>query len=246
LVKKGELGIPTVLTAKKWGFYDVLFGGKEFKFQRPYGSYIMENVLFKISFPAEFHAQTAAEGALILHHKLKEMGKTSDDIKHIKIRTQNAAIRIINKDGPLNNYADRDHCIQYMVAIPLIYGRLESQDYTDEVAADPRIDALRATMQCVEDQQYTTDYHDPEKRFISNALTITLKDGTVLDEVEIHYPVGHKRRRAEGSPLIEAKFERHMKTLYGNDQVAKLLSLMKDRSVESMPVDKFTDMWHFT
>ncbi|KAH8920818.1 2-methylcitrate dehydratase [Atractiella rhizophila] len=245
LVKRGEGGIPTVLTAKRWGFYDVLFKGNEFQFQRDFGSYIMENVLFKISFPAEFHAQTAAEAALILHGKLKSMGKTSDDVESVKIRTQEAAIRIIDKSGPLNNYADRDHCIQYMVAVPLIFGRLTSQDYSDEVAADPRIDALRDRITCVEDTTYTADYHHPDKRFISNALTITLKDGTVLDEVEVHYPVGHKRRRAEGQPLIEAKFVNHAKPHFSPGRVDELLSLMKDRKkAEAMDVPTFVDLWH--
>ncbi|GAA5876012.1 hypothetical protein JCM3774_002313 [Rhodotorula dairenensis] len=243
-VKRGQMGIPTVLTAKTWGFYDVLFKGNEFKFQRPYGSYIMENVLFKISFPAEFHAQTAAEAAHILHKQLKDMGKSSDDIKHVKIRTQEAAIRIIDKSGPLHNFADRDHTIQYMVAVPLIFGRLTTEDYSDEVAADPRIDELRAKMQCVEDKTFTADYHDPEKRFISNALTVTLNDGTVLPEVHIDYPVGHKRRREEGTPLLEAKFERHVKPHFDAQHVEKILKLVANQpELEKMPVKDFTDLF---
>ncbi|GAA5860341.1 hypothetical protein JCM8547_003468 [Rhodosporidiobolus lusitaniae] len=243
-VERGQMGIPTVLTAKTWGFYDVLFKGKEFKFQRPYGSYIMENVLFKISFPAEFHAQTAAEAAHILHKQLKDMGKSSDDIKHVQIRTQNAAIRIIDKSGPLHNFADRDHTLQYMVAVPLIFGRLTTEDYSDEVAADPRIDALREKMQCVEDPQFTTDYHDPEKRFISNGLTVTLNDGTVLSEVALDYPVGHKRRREEGVPLLNAKFERHIKPHFEGAHVEKIIKLVGDQAtLEKMPVKDFTDLF---
>ncbi|BGP52519.1 ATP-binding cassette transporter CGR1 [Rhodotorula sphaerocarpa] len=243
-VKRGQMGIPTVLTAKTWGFYDVLFKGNEFKFQRPYGSYIMENILFKISFPAEFHAQTAAEAAHVVHKQLKDMGKSSDDIKHVKIRTQEAAIRIIDKSGPLHNFADRDHTIQYMVAVPLIFGRLTTEDYSDAVAADPRIDALRAKMQCVEDKTFTADYHDPDKRFISNGLTITLNDGTVLPEVHIDFPVGHKRRREEGTPLLEAKFERHVKPHFDGAHVEKILKTVSDQaSLEQMSVKDFTDLF---
>ncbi|GAA6007985.1 hypothetical protein JCM10207_006988 [Rhodosporidiobolus poonsookiae] len=243
-VKRGQMGIPTVLTAKTWGFYDVLFKGNEFKFQRPYGSYIMENVLFKISFPAEFHAQTAAEAAHILHKQLKDMGKSSDDIKHVKIRTQEAAIRIIDKSGPLHNFADRDHTIQYMVAVPLIFGRLTTEDYSDQVAADPRIDALREKMQCVEDKQFTVDYHDPEKRFISNGLTVTLNDGTVLPEVHLDYPVGHRLRRDEGTPLLNAKFERHIRPHFEGSHVDKILKVVGDQAaLEKLPVKDFTDLF---
>jgi len=204
----------------------------------------MENVLCKISFPAEFHAQTAAEAAHVLHKRLQDMGKTSDDIKHVKIRTQEAAIRIIDKSGPLNNFADRDHTIQYMVAVPLIFGRLTSEDYSDAVAADPRIDALRAKMQCVEDKTFTTEYHDPDKRYIGNALTITLNDGTVLDEVHIDYPVGHKKRRAEGEPLLNAKFERHIKPHFSPEHVKKILSTVSDQaSLEVLDVPSFVDLF---
>ncbi|SCV67978.1 BQ2448_99 [Microbotryum intermedium] len=243
-VQRGQMGIPTVLTAKTWGFYDVLFKGQPFKFQRPYGSYIMENVLFKISFPAEFHAQTAAEAAMILHSKLKEIGKSSDDIKEVKIRTQEAAIRIIDKSGPLANFADRDHTIQYMVAVPLIFGRLTSEDYTDRIAADPRIDELRAKIYCVEDKTFSAEYHDPEKRYIGNALTITLKDGTVLDEVHIDYPVGHRRRREEGEPLLNAKFKRHIEPHFDAAHVDKIVKTVADQaSLEKMPVNEFVDMF---
>ena len=176
IAKTGEMGYPSVLTAKTWGFYDVLFKGQPFKFQRPYGSYVMENVLFKISFPAEFHSQTAVEAAVTLHAQLKKAGKTVDDIEKITIRTHEACIRIIDKQGPLNNEADRDHCIQYMVAVPVLFGRLTAGDYEDDIARDPRIDALRDKIVCVEDPAYTRDYHDPDKRSIANALTVEFND----------------------------------------------------------------------
>ena len=206
IAQAGEMGYPSVLTAKTWGFYDVSFRGKEFRFQRSYGSYVMENVLFKISFPAEFHAQTAVEAAMALHTQLTAAGKSASEIAKVTIRTHEACIRIIDKQGPLNNPADRDHCIQYMVAIPLLFGRLTAEDYEDSVAADPRIDALRAKIRCVEDVQFTADYHDREKRSIANALTVTLNDGTVLSEVAIEYPIGHRRRRENGIPLLMEKF----------------------------------------
>ncbi|KAG8970363.1 ATP-binding cassette transporter CGR1 [Tulasnella sp. 419] len=244
LVQKGEMGLPSVLTAKTWGFYDVLFKGKPFEFQRPYGSYVMENVLFKISYPAEFHAQTAVEAAHTVHNKLKELGKTSDDIKSVRIRTQEAAVRIIDKQGPLDNFADRDHAISYMVAFPLIHGRLTTEDYTDKAAADPRIDELRAKIHCVEEQQFSVDYHDPEKRSIGNSLLVTLNDGTVLDEVTVEYPVGHKRRRAEGTPLLLAKFERHIAPHFDSAHQKKIIDTVSDaKSLASMPVDKFTDLF---
>src|SRR5690349_7085277 len=195
VAKTGEMGYPSVLSAKGWGFYDVLFRGKPFRFPRRYGSYVMENVLFKISFPAEFHAQTAVEAAIQLHPEVKDR---LDKIKKIEIVTHESAIRIIDKKGPLNNPADRDHCIQYMAAVPLIFGRLTAADYEDAVARDPRIDALRDKMECVEDPQFTKDYHDPDKRSIANGLTIAFTDGSTFDEVVVEYPLGHKRRRAEG------------------------------------------------
>lgn len=244
LVKKGMGGIPSVLTAKTWGFYDVLFKSEGFKFQRPYGSYVMENVLFKISFPAEFHSQTACEAAMTLHGELKRLEKTTDDIASIRIRTQEAAIRIIDKKGPLNNYADRDHCIQYMVAVPLIYGRLTAQDYTDEVASDPRIDELRAKMECIEDKSYSLEYHAPDKRSIGNAIQITLKDGTVLDEVAVEYPVGHKFRRSEGIPLLLEKFERHVTGRLGKAQTEKIMKASeKLESVQELDVDEYVNLY---
>lgn len=228
LVKKGEIGLPSVLTAKTWGFYDVLFKGRPFEFQRGYGSYIMENVLFKISYPAEFHAQTAVEAAHILYGKLKEMGKSAADIKSVVIRTQEAAIRIIDKQGPLDNFADRDHAISYMVAYPLIFGELTSQSYTDAAAADPRIDELRAKIRCVEENKYSVEYHDPEKRSIGNAITIELNDGTKLEEVEVEYPVGHKRRRIEGTPLLMAKFKRHIAPHFDSAHQQKILQTVEN------------------
>ncbi|MFC4436078.1 bifunctional 2-methylcitrate dehydratase/aconitate hydratase, partial [Cupriavidus respiraculi] len=210
IAKTGEMGYPSVLSAKTWGFYDVLFKGQPFKFQRPYGSYVMENVLFKISFPAEFHSQTAVEAAMTLHGQLAAAGKSAADIKRVTIRTHEACIRIIDKKGPLANPADRDHCIQYMVAVPLLFGRLTAEDYEDKVAADPRIDALRDKIACVEDPAFTADYHDPEKRSIANAMTVELNDGTVLPEVVVEYPIGHKRRRADGIPLLVEKFRTNL------------------------------------
>lgn len=243
IAKTGEMGYPSVLTAPVWGFYDVSFKGNEFKFQRPYGSYVMENVLFKISFPAEFHSQTAVEAAMTLHYKLKEIGKTTDDIKKITIRTHEAAIRIIDKKGPLNNPADRDHCIQYMIAVPLIFGRLTAADYEDEIANDPRIDPLRDKMECVEDPKFTVDYHDPEKRSIANGLTIEFNDGSVLDEVTVEYPIGHKRRREEGIPELIKKFKINLNRIFPEKQQHTILnhSLDYDKLI-NMNVNEFVDM----
>ncbi|WP_442959128.1 MULTISPECIES: bifunctional 2-methylcitrate dehydratase/aconitate hydratase [unclassified Providencia] len=244
MAQKGEMGYPTALTAKTWGFYDSLFRGQPFKFQRPYGSYVMENVLFKISFPAEFHAQTAVEAALQLHEQLSSMGKTADDIESISIRTHEACVRIIDKQGPLQNPADRDHCIQYMVAIPLIFGRLTASDYEDSIAQDSRIDALRAKMHCHEDPEFTQDYHDPDKRSITNGLTITLKDGQALSEVVIEYPVGHKRRRPEGMPLLLKKFRTNLARQFPEAQQLRILSASLDKPLfENMPVNEFLDLW---
>jgi len=239
----GEMGYPSALTAKTWGFYDVLFKGKPFAFQRPYGSYVMENVLFKISFPAEFHAQTAAEAAMTLHRQLLAMGRSAQDIKSVKIRTHAAAIRIIDKQGPLANPADRDHCIQYMVAVPLLFGRLTAADYEDDVAADPRIDALRAAIVCEEDPQFTRDYHDPDKRSIANGLTVTLNDGSVLDEVLVEYPIGHKRRRDEGIPLLVEKFRTNLARRFAARAQARILDVALDQQrLETMPVHQFVDL----
>ena len=248
IAKTGEMGYPSVLSAKVWGFYDVSFKGQPFRFQRPYGSYVMENVLFKISFPAEFHSQTAVEAAVTLHAQLAAMGKTAADIAKVTIRTHEAAIRIIDKQGPLNNPADRDHCIQYMVAVPLIFGRLTAADYEDAVALDPvwgkRIDEVRSRIVCVEDPAFTRDYHDPEKRSIANALTVELTDGTVLPEVVVEYPIGHRRRRIDGIPLLIEKFQRNLARRFDAAQQRTILAACNDQArLEAMPVDEFVSMF---
>jgi len=241
IAKTGEMGYPSVLTAKTWGFYDVLFKGQAFKFQRPYGSYVMEHVLFKISFPAEFHSQTAVECAIALHENVKNK---LEDIKKITIRTHEAAIRIIDKKGPLANPADRDHCIQYMVAVPLIFGRLTAADYEDDVAADSRIDTLRAKMECVEDPQFTVDYHDPEKRSIANGITVEFNDGKKLPEIVVEYPIGHKRRRKEGIPLLEAKFRINLARRFPAKQQQAILDISLDKKkLEMMPVNEYVDLY---
>lgn len=243
IAKTGEMGYPSVLTAKTWGFYDVLFKGNEFKFQRGYGSYVMENVLFKISFPAEFHSQTAVEAAMTLHHLLKSMGKTPEDIKSLRIRTHEAAVRIIDKKGPLHNPADRDHCIQYMIAVPLIYGRLTASDYEDNIASDPRIDILRDKMYTQEDIRFTTDYHDPEKRSIANALTLELNDGTVLEEIVVEYPIGHKRRREQGIPVLIEKYKTNLARKFPVKQQQTLLNIsLQYETLADIPVNEFVDM----
>src|SRR5438876_5662394 len=241
MVAKGEMGYPSVLTAKTWGFYDVLFKGKPFAFQRPYGSYVMENVLFKISFPAEFHAQTAVECAMALHPKVRDR---LDAIRRITIRTHESAIRIIDKKGPLANPADRDHCIQYMVAVPLIFGRLTAADYEDGVAADPRIDALRKKITCVEDKRFTRDYHDTKKRSIANALTVEFDDGTKLKEVVVEYPIGHRRRRKEGVPVLVEKFKTKLARRFPAKQQRAILDLALDAGrLASTPVHEFVDLF---
>jgi 2-methylcitrate dehydratase len=242
--KTGEMGYPSVLTAKTWGFYDVLFKGKEFKFQRKFGSYVMENVLFKISYPAEFHAQTAVECAMSIFQQMKSARKTSDDIKKIRIRTHEAAIRIIDKKGPLSNPADRDHCIQYMVAVPLIFGRLTAADYEDDVARDPRIDPLRNKISCVEDKRFTRDYHDPKKRSIANALTVEFKDGSKLKEVVCEYPIGHKRRRSEGMPILVEKLKTNLARRFPDKQRKAILELCLDAErLARTPVNEFVDLF---
>ena len=244
IAKTGEMGYPSVLSAKTWGFYDVLFKGNAFKFQRPYGSYVMENVLFKISFPAEFHSQTAVEAAMTLHGELARLGKTVDDIKRITIRTHEACIRIIDKKGPLANPADRDHCIQYMVAVPMIFGRLTAGDYEDRIAADKRIDALRDRITCVEDAAFTKDYHDPKKRSIANALTVEFKDGGKLMEVVVEYPIGHARRRKDGIPLLVAKFRTNLARRFPSRQQDAILKVSLDqKKLEAMPVHEYVDMY---
>jgi len=248
IAQTGEMGYPSVLSAKTWGFYDVSFKGQPFKFQRPYGSYVMENVLFKISFPAEFHSQTAVEAAMTLHAQLAAMGKTAVDIARVTIRTHEACIRIIDKQGPLNNPADRDHCIQYMVAVPLIFGRLAAEDYDDAVACDPtwgpRIDAVRARIVCVEDPRFTADYHNPEKRSIANAITVELNDGTVLPEVAVEYPIGHRLRRGDGIPLLLDKFRHNLARRLSPEAQEKILAAsLEQAKLEAMPVDEYVGLY---
>ena len=243
IAKTGEMGYPSALTAKTWGFYDVSFKGQPFKFQRAYGSYVMENVLFKISFPAEFHSQTGVEAAMTIYHQMQAAGKTSDDIAKVTIRTHEACIRIIDKKGPLNNPADRDHCIQYMVAVPFIFGRLTARDYEEDIAADPRIDALREKIVCVEDPGYTADYHNPEKRSIANAITVEFTDGTVFEEVAVEYPIGHARRRVEGIPLLIEKYKTNLARIYDADQQKKIIDLCLDYDkLSATPVNEFMDL----
>lgn len=222
---KGEMGYPSALSAKTWGFQDVLFKSQELKLGRPLDSYVMENVLFKISFPAEFHAQTAVECALQLHEQVKDR---LDEIEEIALTTHEAAIRIISKVGPLNNPADRDHCIQYMVAVPLIHGNLTAEHYEDEAASDPRIDQLRAKMTIVEDKQFSIDYLDPDKRSIANAIQIRFKDGSTTEKVVVEYPIGHRRRRQEGIPKLVEKFESSLKTRFPKKQSEQILELCND------------------
>jgi len=240
MAAKGEMGYPSGLTAKGWGFYDVLFKGKPFKFTRSYGSYVMENVLFKISFPAEFHAQTAVECAVRLHPQVKDR---LADIKKVVITTHESAIRIIDKKGVLNNPADRDHCIQYMSAIGLIKGNLTAADYEDEVAHDPRVDQLRDKMVCVEHKPWTKDYLDPKKRSIANAIQVFFKDGGKTENITVEYPVGHRRRRKEGVPLLEAKFRTNLARRFPEKQRAAIYALCQDQQkLEATPVHEFVDL----
>jgi 2-methylcitrate dehydratase len=244
IAQTGEMGYPSVLTAKVWGFYDSLFRGNPFKFQRAYGSYVMENILFKISFPAEFHSQTAVEAAMTINGLMKAAGKSAADITSVKIRTHEACIRIIDKKGPLSNPADRDHCIQYMVAVPLIFGRLTARDYEDDIASDPAIDALREKIVCVEDPAFTVDYHDPSKRSIANALTVEFKDGSKFDEVVVEYPIGHARRRTDGIPLLIEKFKINLARIFSADQQKKILDVSMDyKKLSQMAVNEYVDLY---
>jgi 2-methylcitrate dehydratase len=234
---RGEMGYPSALSAPKWGFYDVLFRGKPFAFPQGFGSYVMENVLFKISFPAEFHAQTAVECAMHLHPAVRDR---LDDIERIAIETQEPGVRIIDKTGPLANPADRDHCIQYMVAIPLIFGRLTAADYEDGVARDPRVDALRARMEVRENPGFTTDYYAADKRFIGNAIQVFFKDGTRTDRVHIDTPIGHRRRRAEGYPVLVEKFKASLPPVFPEKQCRRIEAMFADpERLDAMPVDDF-------
>jgi 2-methylcitrate dehydratase len=241
MVVRGEMGLPSALTAPKWGFYDVLLKGNKLAFQRPYGSYVMEHILFKISFPAEFHAQTAVECAMKLHALVKDR---IGDIERIELTTQESAIRIISKDGPLHNPADRDHCLQYMVAVPLIHGALTAEHYEDAVAQDPRIDALRAKMKVTEDPRYSKEYHDPDKRSIANAVQVFFRDGTSTEKVEVEYPIGHRRRRAEGMPVLERKFLDALRTRFPKGQAQSIYDLCLDAErLQLTPVNEFTDLF---
>ena len=241
MAHKGEMGYPAALTAKTWGFYDVLFKGQPFVLKQAYSSYVMENVLFKISFPAEFHAQTAVECAVTLYPDVKDR---INDIKKVVITTHESAIRIIDKKGPLNNPADRDHCIQYMCAIGLIKGNLTAADYEEDVAHDPRVDALRDKMECVEKKEWTRDYLDPKKRSIANAIQVFFKDGSKTTNVAVEYPIGHRRRRKDGIPLLEAKFRTNLARRFADKQRAAIYALCKDqKKLEATPVNEFVDLF---
>ncbi len=234
---KGEMGYPSALSAKTWGFQDVLFKGKAVTLARPLASYVMENVLFKISYPAEFHAQTAVEAAMTLHPEVKDR---LDRIERIVIETQEPGVRIIDKTGPLANPADRDHCIQYMTAVPLIFGRLTAADYEDEVARDPRVDALRAKMQVRENPDFTRDYYDADKRYIGNAVQVFFSDGSSTRRVHVDFPVGHRKRRAEGYPLMMRKFEASVAAHFPAKQTERIGELFKDHQrLVAMPVADF-------
>jgi 2-methylcitrate dehydratase len=237
----GEMGYPSALSARTWGFQDVLFKGKPIALDRPLGSYVMENVLFKISFPAEFHAQTAVEAALGLHAEVKSR---LDEIAEIVIETQEAGMRIIDKQGTLANPADRDHCLQYMVAVPLIFGRLTAADYEDGVAADSRIDRLRERMRVVENSAFSADYLDPDKRAIGNAIQVKFSDGTSTARVAIDYPIGHRRRRAEGIPVLIEKFTRNLATRFDAARVKQIEAACSDQAkLEALPADEFIALW---
>lgn len=236
---RGEMGYPTALSAPTWGFQDVVMKGKPITLARPLGTYVMENILFKISFPAEFHGQTAVEAALALHPAVKDR---LDDIERIVITTQESAIRIIDKKGPLTNPADRDHCLQYMTAVALIYGQLTSEHYEDPIAQDPRIERLREKTEVVEDERYSRDYLDPDKRSIANAVQVFFTDGTATDKVEVEYPIGHRRRRAEGIPLLKEKFARALRTVYAEKRAARIEEVMESPDFDGMAVDRWMSM----
>ncbi len=234
---RGEMGYPSALSAPTWGFYDVLFRGKPFAYSRPFGSYVMENVLFKISYPAEFHAQTAVECAMQLHAAVRDR---IDRIERIVIETQEPGVRIIDKTGVLANPADRDHCIQYMVAVPLIFGRLTAADYEDDVAADPRIDALRARMEVRENTQFTADYYAADRRYIGNAIEVFFQDGSSSGRVQVDCPIGHRRRRSEGYPLLVRKFESSVSAVFPERQRRRIEALFADPArLDATPVDEF-------
>ena len=231
----GEMGYPSALSAKTWGFYDVLFKGKPFSLPQPFGSYVMENVLFKISFPAEFHAQTAVEAAMTLHPQVKDR---IDQIERIVIETQEPGVRIIDKTGPLANPADRDHCIQYIVAVPLIFGRLTAEDYEDAVARDARIDALRSKMQVRENTTFTQEYYASDKRYIGNAIQVFFRDGTSTQRVAVDFPIGHRKRRAEGMPVLVKKFESSVDAYFSPKQAERVKALFARPDLDDLPVNE--------
>ena len=240
LTQKGQIGYPSVLTTPTWGFYDVQFKGEQFSLPREFTSYVMENVLFKISFPAEFHAQTSVEAAVILHEEIKDR---IDEIETVEITTHESAIRIISKEGTLNNPADRDHCIQYMTAIGLLKGDLVAEDYEDDVASDPRIDELRSKMVIKEDERYTKEYLEEDKRSIANAIVIHFKDGSSTEQVEVEYPIGHRRRREQGIPLLIEKFKANLGTQFSENRTKEILSMCEDQStLENSSVIDFMNL----
>jgi 2-methylcitrate dehydratase len=241
MARQGEMGYPTALTAPVWGFQDVLFRGQLLALAQPLGSYVIERVLFKIAFPAEFHAQTAVEAALALHPKVKDR---LEEIETVRIETQESAMRIINKTGPLHNPADRDHCLQYMVAVALLKGSLTAADYEDAAAADPRIDRLRGRMVVAEDPRFTADYLDPDKRSIGNAVQVEFRGGQSTEKVSVEYPIGHRRRRAEGVPLLQAKFERNLRSRLSGQAADRVLEVCADPArLEQMPAHEFVQLF---
>ena len=241
IAKTGEMGYPSALSAPGWGFYDVLFDKKPFTFQRPYGSYVMEHILFKLSYPAEFHAQTAVECAVILHPLVKQR---FDEIARIELITHESAIRIISKQGTLHNPADRDHCLQYMVAIGLLFGDLKAEHYENEYAADERIDELRSKMFVSENKTFSQDYHDPDKRSIANSMKIIFKDGTESELISVEYPIGHKRRREEGIPVLMSKFKSNLLTRFSIQKTEEIIEKMNDTNqLAAMKVDEFMALW---
>ncbi len=240
-VLKGEIGYPSALTAPTWGFQDAIFRGGEIVLGQELGSYVMENVLFKISFPAEFHAQTAAEAAVTLHPQVVDR---LDDIEKIVLETQESAVRIIDKTGPLDNPADRDHCLQYMVAVPLIKGNLTAADYEDAVAADPRIDALRDKMQVIELERFTTEYLEDDKRAIGNSIQVFFNDGSSTDKESVDYPIGHRRRRDEGIPELKKKFAHNLRLKIAPKNIEKIQAIVAEQgAAEATPVSDFTDLF---
>jgi 2-methylcitrate dehydratase len=238
IAMKGEMGYPSALSAKTWGFQDVLFKSKPLVLPQAFGSYVMENVLFKISYPAEFHAQTAVEAAMTLHAQVRDK---LERIDRVSIETQEPGVRIIDKTGPLANPADRDHCIQYMVAIPLLFGRLTAQDYEDAIAQDPRVDALRAKMQVRENATFTQEYYAADKRYIGNAVQVFFSDGTASSRIQVDYPIGHRKRRVEGMPVLVRKFEASVGAHFGAKQSEAIKRMFADRAaLKAMPVSDFS------